>query len=366
LKNDIVGQRLLNQKLFRSDLRKPVEIVSWLGAVQSQDYAGAKWALALRAPALTDADVDRAFDRGDILRTHILRPTWHFVAPQDIRWMLALTSPRVLSANRLYCRKNGLDDKILARCRKIMARALAGGRHLTRAALAAVLERAGISGAGQRLAYLVMDAELERVICSGPRLGKQFTYALLEERAPKARELTNDEALAELTKRYFASHGPATLRDFVWWSGLTVKLAKRGLDMLAGAVASETVNGVTYWLVPPARPRRATAPTATPLVHLLPNYDELMNALRDRGLFRDSAAQPPADAFLRFPHQLAIDGILRGAWRRTLTTRGVIITVRPFRPLARPEKRALDEAVERYGRFVSTPATLAIAKTSPW
>jgi Winged helix DNA-binding domain len=361
LQIDIVGQRLLNQKLVRSDLKKPVEIVSWLGAVQSQDYTGAKWALALRAPALTDADLDRAFDRGDILRTHILRPTWHFVAPKDIRWMLALTAPRVLASNRHYCRKNGLDDKSLARCRRVMERALVGGRHLTRAALAAVLERAGIAGAGQRLAYLVMDAELERVICSGPRLGKQFTYALLEERAPKTRALTNDEALAELTKRYFASHGPATLRDFVWWSGLTVKLAKSGLDMLGRAVDSEAMNGLTYWSVPPARVRRSTTPAETPIVHLLPNYDELMNALRDRGLFRDPVAQPPADAFLRFPHQLAIDGILRGAWRRTLTNRGVTITVRPFRLLAKPEKRALDDAVSRYGRFANTTATLAIA-----
>ena len=360
LQTDIVGQRLLNQKLVRSDLKKPVEIVSWLGAVQSQDYTGAKWALALRASGLTDADVDRAFDRGDILRTHILRPTWHFVAPQDIRWMLALTAPRVLAGNRLYCRKNGLDDNILARSRKVLERALAGGRHLTRAALAAVLERAGIAGAGQRLAYLVMDAELERVICSGPRLGKQFTYALLEERAPKTRALTNDEALAELTKRYVASHGPATLRDFVWWSGLSVKLAKSGLDLLGRAVVSDTVDGLTYWSVPPARARRSTTPAASPIVHLLPNYDELMNALRDRGLFRDPAAQPPADPFVRFPHQLAIDGIVRGAWRRTLTTRGVIITVRPFRPLARPEKRALDDAVSRYGRFANTTATLAI------
>jgi Winged helix DNA-binding domain len=361
LQTEIVGQRLLNQKLVRSDLKKPVEIVSWLGAVQSQDYAGAKWALALRAPALTDADVDRAFDRGDILRTHILRPTWHFVAPKDIRWMLKLTAPRILARNRLYCRKTGLDDRSLARSRKLIERALAGGRHLTRAELAAVLDRAGIPGAGVRLAYLVMDAELGGVICSGPRLGKQFTYALLEERAPKTRALTNDEALAELTKRYFASHGPATLRDFVWWSGLTVKLAKSGMDMLGRAVVSEAVNGLTYWSVPPARVRRSPAQAATPVIHLLPNYDELMNALRERSLFQDPAAQPPANAFLRFPHQLAIDGIMRGAWRRTLTNRGIIITVRPFKPLARPEKRALDEAVERYGRFASMPATLAIA-----
>ena len=158
MKLDIVGQRLLNQKLVRSDLKKPVEIVSWLGAVQSQDYAGAKWALALRAPALTDADVDRAFDRGDILRTHIIRPTWHFVAPKDIRWMLKLTAPRILAGNRHYCRKTGLDDRSLARCRKLIERALAGGRHLTRAELAAVLDRAGIPGAGVRLAYLLMDS----------------------------------------------------------------------------------------------------------------------------------------------------------------------------------------------------------------
>ena len=131
--------------------------------------------------------------------------------------------------------------------------------------------------------------------------------------------------------------------------------------MLGRAVASETVNGVTYWSVPPARVRRTPVQAATPVVHLLPNYDELMNALRDRGLFQDPAAQLPADAFLRFPHQLAIDGLLRGAWRRTLTNRGIIITVRPFKPLSRPEKRALDDEITRYGRFANATATLAIA-----
>ena len=146
---DILSQRLRNQKLVRSDIREPVEIVAWLGAVQAQDYAGAKWALNLRARVstdLTEADVDRAFDEGSILRTHILRPTWHFVAPADIRWMLALTGPRVLAANRYYCRKNGLDDKSLARSRKAIERALGGGAHLTRAALGAVLARAGLDG----------------------------------------------------------------------------------------------------------------------------------------------------------------------------------------------------------------------------
>ena len=189
MRSGILLDRLRNQKLVQSDARDLVGVVSWLGAVQSQDYAGAKWALSLRVSGLSDADVDRAFDTGAIVRTHILRPTWHFVAPADIRWMLALTGPRVLAGNRFYCRKSGLDEKVLARSRRVLEKALGGGKFMTRTALGAVLARAGIEGEGQRLAYLMMDAELQQVVCSGPRAGKQFTYALLDERAPRARVL---------------------------------------------------------------------------------------------------------------------------------------------------------------------------------
>ena len=359
MRSGILLDRLRNQKLVQSDARDLVGVVSWLGAVQSQDYAGAKWALSLRVSGLSDADVDRAFDTGAIVRTHILRPTWHFVAPADIRWMLALTGPRVLAGNRFYCRKSGLDEKVLARSRRVLEKALGGGKFMTRTALGAVLARAGIEGEGQRLAYLMMDAELQQVVCSGPREGKQFTYSLLDERAPRARVLANEEALAELTRRYFASHGPATVADFVWWSGLTVKLAKTGLEMLGRAVVSETIEGCTYWSVPlSGASSRKKTPAEDPIVHLLPNYDELMNALRDRRLFLDAAGPPPAGAFEGFPHQLAIDGILRGAWRRTVTGRGVTIEVRPFRPLSKDEKAALADAVARYGTFMNLPAKL--------
>jgi Winged helix DNA-binding domain len=358
--NPLVSQRLHNQKLVESDLRTPAEIVSWLGAVQSQDYAGAKWALGLRAPGLTEKDVDRAFDDGKILRTHILRPTWHFVAPADIRWMLALTGPRVLAGNRHYTRRNGLDEKVLARSRRVLERALGGGRFMTRTALGAVLARAGIAGGGQRLAYLMMDAELQQVICSGPRQGRQFTYALLEERAPRARALAGDEALAELAKRYFASHGPATVRDLVWWSGLTVKQAKTGLEALGRQAVSDAIDGVTYWSVPEPTPSVKKTRPVVPAVYLLPNYDELMNALRDRGLFLDASGPPPAGASSRLPHQLAIDGALRGAWRRTIAARGLTIAVRPFRPLSRMEKTALARAVAGYGRFSGLAAELVI------
>ena len=363
MKIDIVAQRLVNQKLVRSKLREPVEIVSWLGAVQSQDYAGAKWALNLRAPDLTDADVDRAFDEGAILRTHVLRPTWHFVAPADIRWMLALTGPRIQSRSIPYHRKLGLDNAVFARSRRVLERSLGGGKHLTRAALGAALTRAGVQVDGLRLAFLMMHAELDGVICSGPRQGKQFTYALIDERAPRGRTLTDEEALAELTRRYFASHGPATVRDYVWWSGLTVKQATRGLEMLGRGGVSEIVDGLTYWSVPSAaRPKSVTRPVS-PVVYLLPNYDELMNALRDRDLFMDADGVIPRDAFVGFPHQLAIDGILRGAWRRTLSARAVTIAVRPFRPLSKNEKSALADAVARYGTFMKLPAELLMRLT---
>jgi hypothetical protein len=356
---DITAQRLLNQKLVRSDIRTPVEIVSWLGAVQSQDYTGAKWALGLRSPGLTDADVDRAFDDGEILRTHILRPTWHFVLPQDLRWMQQLAGPRLKAGNRHYCRLNGLDDKILSRSRKIIEKALGDGRYHTRTALGGVLARAGIKGGGQRLAYLMMDAEIDHVICSGPRQGKQFTYALVDERAPKARALTVDEGLAELTRRYFTSHGPATVLDFVWWSGLTVKHAKTGLDMLGKAVASETVDGKTYWFAPSGK---RSAPTKTePTVYLLPNYDEYLNALRDRSLALDPAGPvPTTSAFVGVPHQLVIDGILRGAWKRVTTARSISLVVRVFRALNRQELDALDRAVTRLARFVQMPTTFTV------
>jgi hypothetical protein len=363
VKIDIVGQRLRNQKLVGSDVRAPAEIVAWLGAVQSQDYAGAKWALSLRghgSAGCTDADVDRAFNEGAILRTHVLRPTWHFVTPADIRWMLSLTGPRVQVGNRHYCRVNGLDKTVLARSRRTLERALGGGTHLTRAALGAALARAGIAGAGQRLAYLMMDAELEQVICSGPRVGKQFTYALVDERAPRARTLTGDEALAELAKRYFASHGPATVRDFVWWSGLTVKLAKTGLEMLGTALVSDTVDGLTHWSVPSTHLTKKRARAGKPTVYLLPNYDEYLIAHKDRGHAVDSSAPPSADFFVGFPHQLVIDGILRGAWRRTLSARAATIVVRPLRPLSTMEKHALAEAVTRYGTFMDLPADFSL------
>ena len=200
--------------------------------MQSQDYPGAKWAIGLRAD-VTDEDVERACDDGAIIRTHILRQTWHFIARDDIRWMLALSGPRVNAVNAHYYRKMKLDERTFSRSRTVVERVLRDRQHLTRPELKAALGRAGIVADGPRLAFLIMRIELDAVVCSGPRHGGQLTYALLEERVPRAKSLDRDAALAELARRYFASHGPATLRDYVWWSGLTVRDAKAGIDLAA-------------------------------------------------------------------------------------------------------------------------------------
>jgi hypothetical protein len=351
---EIVRQRLRNQRLESSDLRTPADAVACLGAVQAQDFAGAKWALGMRVPGITDADVERACDDGRILRTHVLRPTWHFVARADIRWMLALTAPRVHAMNAAYYRKCGLDAPLFARSGAAIERALQGGNQLTRAELASALRRAGIHADGMRLAYLMMRAELDGMICSGARRAKQFTYALVAERAPGARTLERDEALAELTRRYFSSHGPATLRDYAWWSGLTVREARTGVEMLRKTLVEETIDSRTYWLVPPqAGVRRRSLPA-----FLLPNYDEYLIAYKDRGCVLDS---PPATrrGAVEHPHHLIIDGKLRGSWKRVPGTTATTIEVRPFRPLHKNHTTALAAAAARYGTFLGVPVTLA-------
>src|SRR4051812_34415361 len=206
--DEICRRRLAGQFLTTPGPETGAEVVRALGAVQAQDYAGAKWAVAQRTTGRSDAEIERELETGRILRTHVMRPTWHFVTPADIRWLIELTAGRVKAINASYHRQLGLDAATVARSNEVIAKSLQGGRFLTRAELGKALEQAGIDTAGLRVGFLTGAAELDAIICSGPRLGKQFTYALLEERAPQAKSLPREQALAELARRYFTSHGP--------------------------------------------------------------------------------------------------------------------------------------------------------------
>jgi hypothetical protein len=353
---DVARRRLQSERLVGPPFARPAEVVKWLVAVQSQDYAAAKWAVAQRVRACSDADVEQACDRGDILRTHVLRPTWHFVAPSDIRWMLALSAPRVHATSAYYHRQQGLDQRTFERSNAAIAAALRERGSLTRDELARALGRAGIRAEGPRLAYLVMRAELDAVVCSGPRRGKQFTYALLDERAPPTKPLERDEALAELTRRYFASHGPATLQDFAWWSGLTVADGARGVELAKRDVVKDDTGGKTYWLVS-SRP----APEAKkPIVHLLPNYDELLVAYKDRGPSFDAEVFASLDkrGNVLSSHIVVKDGRVIGGWRRTIERGAVRIEAKLLVKLEGAAARALEAAAERYGRFLDLPVKL--------
>ena len=355
---EMISARLHHQQLVRSSKRDPAEVVAWLGAMQAQDFSGAKWAIGLRAPACHESSIDEAFNTGRILRTHVLRPTWHFVAAADIKWLLALSAPRVLANNAYYYQQLGLDKKVFNRSCAMMSRVLEGGEFKTRAELAIALKRAKVPADGLKLAYIMMHAELEGVITSGPRRGKQFTYALLDERAPKARELDRGEAVAELVKRYFASHGPATSRDCVWWSGLTVKDAQLGVEAASPKLHKESIGGREYWS---GTPRAVSAPKGCTAL-LLPNYDEYLIAYKDRGGVVDAqrAANLVARSNGAFSHHLVIDGRLAGSWTRTLKGNSVLVEVAPYHKLTPAQQRAVMSAVDCFGEFLAVPASLSI------
>jgi hypothetical protein len=347
---DIPGYRLHNQLLSNPQPGEPGQIVQRLGAVQSQDYAGAKWALGLRLKATTDAEVDQAFNDGKILRTHVLRPTWHFVAPEDIRWMLALTGSRVHAANAFMYRQLELDRATIRKSYKVFEKALQRDRHLTRTELGSALERAGIAAAGPRLAYIVMSGELDGILCSGPRRAKQFTYSLLAERVSQQRKLERDEALAELTRRYFAARGPATLSDFTWWSGLTMADARHGIQMVKSHFVEEVVDGTVYWFDPSVRPVREKSPS----VHLLPNYDEYFIGFKDRSAIARRIPALSLDTTREYlpVHIIILDGQIVGGWRRDIKKSAVTVELKLLTRLTKDDHEAIGHAADRYGKFL--------------
>ena len=343
---DVVSQRLDNHKLSSSEFKKPADVVRWLGAVQAQDFNGAKWALALRMRAATDAVVEEAFNDGQILRTHLMRPTWHFVAPEDIRWLLQLTAPRVNVRCRPNYRKYELDNATLQRSNKVLTKALQGGKHLTRSTLKKVLNQAGIFADDTvRMAHILLRAELDGVVCSGPRTGKQFTYALLEERTPATSSLTRDEALARLTQRYFTSHGPATLQDFIWWSGLTAADARHGVELVDRDLRKELIDEKIY-----LSPRAVKAPKRTHSAHLLPAYDEYTVAYKDRQtLF---ARNNGITTWGLLGPIVIVDGRVVGSWKRTNDK----VDLNLSRNLKESERSAIAQATARYEAFLAREA----------
>ena len=330
-----------------------------MGAVQAQDLAGAKWALGLRTPDVLESEVDRLFDEGAILRTHVMRPTWHFVLPKDIRWMLELTGARIRAGAAGRYRRLEIDDRLAARAEAVFEKALTGGRHLTRSELGDALGTAGITSDGQRLPHLLMAAELRGLLASGPRRGRQATWALLEERAPAATSRPREEAVADLVYRYFATRGPAQLQDFVWWSGLTMADARAGIAAAGDALAHHEVENRKYWFDSGG----AQAGDIAGKAHLLPNFDEYTVAYRDRtALVRPD--RPLNTELFAFGSILAnvlmVGGKVHGSWRKTVARGRVQIQVRLQDKGDHAFAVAVRDACALLGRFLEAPVDLSL------
>jgi hypothetical protein len=350
---------LRNSGLTESTFTAANEVVLAHVAMQSQDYGPAKWAVGQRARGLLDSDLERALANGSILRTHVLRPTWHFVAQEDIRWLLALTGPRVQKRIGPRLRELKLDPRSLSRSEAVIAAALKGSQHLTRKEIGNVLEDAGIDTSGQRLPYILLHCELNATICSGVIRGKQQTYALLDERAVKPRRFDRDDALAELTRRYLLSHGPATVQDFGWWSGLTVADIRRALDLLDSEVKSKSVDGISFWSIATDTSRAQ----GTREAHLLQPWDELIVGYSESRYFGDPLAEAARRAWgdRSLPFSVALlNGRVAGHWRRTIQTQTVKVEVLLYEEPKASGIRALEAEAANLGRFLDREATLEV------
>jgi hypothetical protein len=344
--NDIANIRVYTQHLNHDKFKKPEEVVGYMCAMQAQEYAYSKWAIGLRMLSPADKAVEKAMTTGAILRTHVLRPTWHFVLPQDIRWMLSLTAPRINAGNATMYKKQELTDAIFNKSFDVFIEAMRGGKQLTRAEIVTALNNANIATDDLRLTILLMKAELEQLICSGARQGKQFTYALLDERAPVTQGIERDEAIARLVLRYFKSHGPATLNDFVHWSGLTVADAKAGIEINKHQLSNITTEGISYWMDINADLSKAKKSGA----YLLPVYDELIIAYKNRDAMVPAKFRDKTGAITFFP-TLMVNNQVIGNWSRSIGKTSIDIEFKPFDELSKTQSQAIRTAMQRFKKF---------------
>jgi hypothetical protein len=344
---DLTTLRLQNQHLTKPEFNSPADIVKYLGAVQSQDYSGAKWALGMRLKNSTDEFIEQAFTAGEIIRTHVMRPTWHFVHPDDARWMLDLTAHRIQALAKGRHKQLEIDDAVLTKSEKIITKALQGGKQVARDELSALLKQNGIATNEQRYVHIMMHLELEQVICSGGRAGKQFTYALFDDRVPKSKKLNHDEAVIKLMERYFTSHGPATLADFVWWSGLTITDARTGIENLKHKLRNYDFEGNTYWFTDNPLIAKSTA------AYLLPNYDEYIVSYKDRSFainVKDVNKADPRGTI--FNHTIILNGKIEGIWKKMIKKDTLEVELTPFKKLSDAGLKATEIAAKKYAEFL--------------
>lgn len=347
---DIPSLRLINQQLLHPRFSAPDKLVSWMGAIQAQNINMAKWAVGIRLRSASLKKVEKAINDGSIIRTHVMRPTWHFVAAKDIRWMIALSSKHLERTYTSYSRivGNEISTRQFIKSNDLLERILCGGRCLTKQEIALEFERAGWSANAHQVNYFLCYAEAKGVVCSGGIHGNTHLYALLEERVPQYPELSKENALASLARAYFRSHSPASLKDFTWWSGLTLSEAKQAVSIIENEMTEATLNGRLLYIYNSSRRRCDISEN----LHLLPAFDEYLIAYNDRTdvLPQEYYAKGFTKNGLFFPVILH-KGQITGNWKKINGKGEMQLNCSYFRMKNIPNEDLQANAIKRYIMF---------------
>jgi len=356
---ELNGIRLENQKIESSEFTTVKALVSWMGALQAQDFNMAKWALGLRMINATDKTILDAYNNGEILRTHLMRPTWHFVAADDIYWLLELTAPQIKRIMKFRDKQLELNEMIYIQSNQLLESQLSNGISLSRVELIRIYEQANIKTDENRFSHLMMRAELDGIICNGPIISNKLTYSLLAERVPVRKTLSRDAALAALAKRYFTSHGPATLGDFVWWSGLSVTDARNALEMVKSGFESETIGSGKYWF----KNKTAVRQSEEISIHLLPAYDEYLIGYKDRSASLSEVDNRKAVSNNGiFRPLIVMNGQIVGLWNRKILKDRVIIETNLFQPCDIAIEQKIEQAIAKYKYFLGSETGFKIKR----
>ena len=346
---EISNIRMFNQQISSTKINGVKEIAGWMGAMQAQDYSMAKWAIGTRLPESSEKDIENAINKGDIIRTHLLRPTWHFVSSDDIHWMLELTAPAIKSSMKSRHKELELTEPLLKRYVDLIQKSLEGGSHLTREEMVSIMKKEKIATENNRASHILFMAELEGIICNGVIKNKKQTYALLNERVHKKKDFTKEEALEKLAKKYFLSHGPATLQDFTWWSGLPVRDARNALEMAKPHFISEKTDTNTYWLSG-SFPGKLTVENH---VYLLPAFDEFMISYKDRTPSLSLIHNKKAISNNGFFRPIVIlNGQVAGLWKRTIKNDKALVETFFFKQVSKSVKHQIEKKANALGKFL--------------
>jgi hypothetical protein len=347
----ITAHRLHNQQIIGTGFKTPQALVAHMGAMQAQDYPMSRWAIGIRLPGSNDAQVEAALDAGELVRTHVLRPTWHLVSGQDARWMLALTEKHIRASFAARDRELGIDAKLYHQTIDLMVKALEGGQHLTRTEVMEALERGGIKTNSTLAVHFMFNAELAAVVCNGVTRGKEITYALMDEKVPPGLVLSREEALAELARRYFTSHAPATLQDFYWWSGLPMGDVRSALESIKAELRSLELEGKTYFLP-------LDSPDFVPQesVFFLPAFDEYCVSYKYReAVFKPIWHKEAITVNGIFKPIIVVNGQVVGTWKRTIKPKQVEIEALFFDKKDQLSTELVEREISAFGSFLGQP-----------